>query len=121
MSRTAGQVNIPLRVAAFWLAYAAIFLGLGLVLGLVPPAARMLVAGLLITTATMALTVVFTRSERLTLAAAGADWTKGSLTRFATGLGFGAAMVAVLIGISRVALGPITFVRNAGADVSPWP
>ena len=78
----------------------------------------MLVAGLLITTAAMALTVVFTRSERLTLAAAGADWAKGSLTRFATGLGFGVAMVALMIGISRVTLGPIAFVRNAGTDRS---
>ena len=112
-------MNTPLRVAAFWLAYAAIFLGLGLVLGLVPPAARMLAAGLLITTATMALTVVFTRRELLTLAAAGADWTKGSLTRFATGLAFGAAMVALLIGISRLALGPIAFVRNTGAGPPP--
>ena len=49
-------MNVPLRVAAFWLAYAALFLGLGLVLGLVPPAGRMLVSGVLITTATMALT-----------------------------------------------------------------
>ncbi len=118
MSRIARPVDVPLRVAAFWLAYAAIFLGLGLVLGLVPPAARMLVAGLLVTTAAMALTVVFTRSERLTLVAAGADWTKGSLTRFATGLVFGATMVALLIGISRLTLGPIAFVRNTGVDAS---
>ena len=113
-------MNIPLRVAAFWLAYAATFLGLGLMLGLVPPAGRMLVAGVLVTTASMALTILFTRSERLTVAAAGANWTTGSVTRFAAGLGFGAAMVALLIGMSRVALGPITFVRNTAGDVSPW-
>lgn len=112
-------MNIALRVVAFWLAYAATFLGLGLVLGLVPPAGRMLAAGLLITTAAMALTILFTRSEGLTLAAAGADWAKGSLTRFATGLGFGVAMVALLIGLSRATLGPIAFVRNTGADASP--
>ena len=117
MSNIARQADAALRVATFWLLYSGIFLSLGLVLGLVPPAARMLVAGLLITTAAMALTVVFTRSERLTLAAAGADWTKGSLTRFATGLAFGMAMIALLVGVSRLTLGPLAFVRNPGADM----
>ena len=114
----APQVNVPVRVAAFWLAYAAMFLGLGLVLGLVPPSGRMLAAGSLITGVALALTGLFTRREGLTLAAAGANWTKGSLGRFAVGLAFGGAMVALLVGCSRLTLGPLAFARNGNTDTS---
>ena len=117
-SNVARAVNTPLRVAAFWLAYWAIFIGLGLVLGLVPPALRMLAAGLVVTAATVALTIVFTRSEGLSRAAAGADWANGSLKRFVLGFAFGAAMVVLLIGLTRLALGPVTFVRNGATGTS---
>ncbi|HYD51111.1 MAG TPA: type II CAAX endopeptidase family protein [Gemmatimonadaceae bacterium] len=112
------QLNVPLRVAAFWLGYSAIFVGLGLVLGLAPPAVRMLVAGLLVTLASIALTAALTRSEGGSLAAVGAGWSSGSVTRFSTGIAFGGAMVALLVALSRIALGPISFARSPGATAS---
>ena len=111
-------LNLPARVTGFWLSYAAIFLGLGLVLGLAPAATRLLVAGLLVTTASLALTYAFTRAERLTLTDVGAAWARGSVVRFTFGVVFGFAMIALLIALSRLVLGPLSFVRSPGVDTS---
>jgi membrane protease YdiL (CAAX protease family) len=104
-------VNVAIRVAGFWLGYSAIFIGLGLVLGMAPPAVRMLVAGTLITLGSLALTYAFTSSERTSLSAVGARWSAGSERRFLAGFAFGCGMVFLLVALCRVVLGPLTFVR----------
>ena len=104
-------VNVAPRVAGFWLGYTAIFIALGLFLGMAPPAARLLVAGTLITLVSLALTYALTRSEGISLSAVGAGWTTGSERRFLVGFAVGIAMVFLLLMLSRIALGPVTFVR----------
>ena len=107
-------MNVAVRVAGFWLGYGAIFVGLGLVLGLAPPGARLLVAGTLVTLGSLALTYAFTKSEGLSTADVGARWSTGSERRFLAGFAFGCAMVLLLVALSRFALGPFTFVRVPG-------
>lgn len=104
-------MNVAIRVAGFWLGYTAIFIGLGLVLGMAPPAARMLLAGTLVTIGSFALTYSFTKSEGLSLSAVGARWSAGSETRFLAGLTVGIAMVLLLLLLCRIAFGPLTLVR----------
>ena len=125
-SAIAGRVvvrrpDIPLRVAAFWCGYSATFIGLGFVLALAPPSGRMLFAGLLVTIASIALTRVLTRSEGASLATAGAAWSRGSVARFSSGMVFGGVMIALLVGLSRAAIGPVAFVRNPDASLLAVP
>lgn len=105
------------RVAGFLLAYAAIFLGLGLVLGMAPPALRLLVAGTIVTAASLALTAAFTKSEGLAMADVGTAWSRGSMGRFVLGFAGGSLMVLLLIVLSRAAMGPVKFTRVAA--ISP--
>ncbi len=108
----AGRLGVLIRVAAFWCAYAAIILGVGRLIPLVPPAGRMLATGLFVTVAALALTRVMTSSEGASLATVGAEWSAGSVARFSAGLVFGGAMIALLLLLSRLALGPFTFARS---------
>ena len=109
-------MNVAIRVAGFWLGYTAIFIGLGLILGMAPPAARMLVAGTLVTASSFALTYAFTKSEGLSLSAVGASWSAGSARRFLAGFAVGCAMVLMLVALCRIALGPLTLVRTPDVD-----
>lgn len=111
-------MNVATRVVAFWLAYSAIFAGMGLILGMAPPAARLLVAGTLITLFSLALTYALTRSEGISLATVGARWSVGSEWRFLAGLIAGAAMVLLFVALCRIALGPLTFVRVPGVGLA---
>jgi uncharacterized protein len=111
-------MNIALRVTVFWLCYAGIFIGLGLVLGLAPPSGRLLLAGIIVSAASILLTYLFTVNERLSPADVGAAWSRGSLRRFGVGLLFGCAMVGCLVALSRIAFGPVTFVRTAAVGPS---
>ena len=104
-------MNVPIRVAGFWLGYSAIFIGLGLVLGMAPPAARLLLAGTLVTLGSLAITYALTKNEGSSLSAVGAGWSAGSAMRFLSGFAVGIAMVLLLVTLCRVALGPLTFVR----------
>jgi uncharacterized protein len=104
-------VNVATRVVAFWLGYAAIFIVLGLFVGMAPPAARPLLVGTLVTLGSFALTYALARSEKISLATVGARWSVGSERRFLAGFVVGTAMVLLLVALCRIALGPLTFVR----------
>ena len=107
-------MNVATRVAGFWLGYTAIFVAVGLVLGMAPPTARMLVVGTLVTVGSFALTFAFTRSEGISVSAVGARWSGGSERRFLAGCAVGCAMVLMLVALCRIALGPLTFARVPG-------
>ncbi len=102
---------VATRIVVFWLGYAAIFIGLGLVLGMAPPAVRLLLAGTLVTLSSLALTYALTKSEGLDPADVGARLSTGSERRFLVGFAFGSAMVLLFLALSRIALGPLTFIR----------
>ena len=74
-------------------------------------------AGTLVTLGSLALTYALTKSDGISLSAIGAAWTTGSERRFLAGFAVGLAMVLLLLMLSRVALGPLTFVRVQGVGL----
>lgn len=113
--------STAIRVAAFWIVYAAIFPVVGMAMGMAPPSARNLVAGSVVTALSLLGTYAFIRNERSSMADVGAAWSGGSLKRFAVGFAIGLAMVALLVAFTRIAIGPVKFARTDGVNMGAVP
>jgi membrane protease YdiL (CAAX protease family) len=107
-----------LRVAAFWVAAIAIFMGAGMLRAAAPPEYSALAWGVLSTIGVVALTFAFLRREKRGLDSAGLRFTSASLPRFVAGAGIGVALYALQVALIAMITGSLRLAatgRTAGA------